>query len=139
MIVPDYNKVAVAKIRILLDAGMINNYVFDLKELSQICKREITLEDLENLDDDTIDDSFAEIVLYGRPPRIDKFGKNEFDTLFENIDIHKYTCGQIQWIYEMIEIMFSLPTSYVVQHKSYNGLSNNELWNKIQAYRPICL
>jgi hypothetical protein len=126
-------------LRVAIDDGIDNGFEYDLKLISKICNRQITNEDLEVIDEDTIDDSLVECVYYGRPDKYEKITKEELNTLFNEIIDNRYTDGQQQWIIEMLEIMYSLPSGFISEKIYYDNMSVDEIWNSIQSYKPICL
>jgi hypothetical protein len=137
--IPKPDIIKLNALRVAIDDGIDNGFEYDLKLISIICNRQITNEDMEGIDEDTIDDSLVECVCYGRPDKYEKITKEELNTLFNEIIDNRYTDGQQKWIIEMLEIMYSLPSGFISEKIYYDNMSVDEKWDSIQSYKPICL
>jgi hypothetical protein len=137
--IPKPDIIKLNALRVAIDDGIDNGFEYDLKLISIICNRQITNEDMEGIDEDTIDDSLVECVCYGRPDKYEKITKEELNTLFNEIIDNRYTDGQQKWIIEMLEIMYSLPSGFISEKIYYDNMSVDEIWDSIQSYKPICL
>jgi hypothetical protein len=134
---PDPKKLKILKN--FVEDGIDSGMRFDLVGISKICGRVVNEDELSNIDEDVVDDSIIESLFYGRPEKFDKITKRDFELLFEGILESQYTDAQQQWIIEMLEIMYSLPSGFISEKIYYDNMSIDNLWDNVQSYKPIVL
>ena len=122
-----------------INDGVNNGLNWDLIRLSKICGREIQSCELEGIDEDSVSPEIIEQLYYGRPPKFEKVSREEFMIVMNDILDNKYSEGRQNWIFEMFEIMFSLPTGFISQKMYFDNVKTDILWLEIQGYRPIIL
>ena len=139
MKIPTPNRKTVIKLYQAINDGINQGCKWDLALISKICNRDVCFDELDGIDEDTISESFVERLSFGRPPKYEKFDKASFVSLLSDVYNNKFSQAQHDWIIEMIEIMYGLPSGYIMDKIYQEDAPVDEIWDNVQLFRPILL